>query len=129
MPFEKFVPKKPVRKREPRALIRPTGLISLALEDLTNAGIEPGTGAVLYFDRRRKLIGVEFVKDAEVEGAIRISRRRGTVGVKSPDFFEEFRLKLDAPKRCPVSFDPKRRMALVDASDIPRQRGRRAASG
>ena len=127
MPLEKFIPKKPAHKREPRALIRPSGLISLPLEALQEAGIDPGTAAVLYFDRRRKLIAIEFVDGGDAEGAIRLSRRRGTVGVKEPQFFAEFRLKIEAPCRCPVSFDPTRRMALVDVREIPRQRGRRSA--
>lgn len=127
MGFEKFVPKS-APSSPPKALIRPTGLISFDAASVAAFGLDKATHAVLYFDRNKKAIGVRFTSDSKEEGALKVSRRRRTVGVKSPQFFEEYGLVLESPMRFPVRKDPKSSLLVVDVKELPRRRGRRAAS-
>ncbi len=128
MGFEKFVPKSVASSSPPKALIRPTGLISFDAASVAAFGLDKATHAVLFFDRNKKAIGVRFTSDPNEEGALKISRRRRTVGVKSPEFFKEYGLVLESPKRLPVREDKRNGLVIVDVKEIRRRRGRRQAS-
>ncbi len=130
MAFQRYVPKtapKKTAKKEPVAVIKPTGYISFDAAALEELGIGEASHAVLYFDPQKKRIGVHFVGDGNEEGALKVSRRRSTVGVKAPGFFEEFRFVLEKPVRCPVRRDSRTGYAVVDARALTRRRGRRKA--
>lgn len=126
MGFEKFVPKVAVSSR-PKALLRPTGLISFGAPAVSAFGLDKATHAVLFFDRNKKAIGVKFTSNPKEEGAVKVSRRRSTVGIKAPQFFEEYGLLLEDAKGFPVSEDRRSGMVTIDVRDVKRRRGRRAA--
>ncbi len=127
MSFEKFVPKS-APSSPPKALIRPTGLISFDAASVDAFGLDKATHAVLFFDRGKKAIGVRFTDDPKEEGAVKVSRRRRTVGVKVPQFFEEYGLMVESPRRFPVRKDTRSGLLVLDVKELRRRRGRPASS-
>ncbi len=124
MAFERFVPPRTAGKR-PRATIRPSGLISFeaaAVEafDLTNA-----THAVLFFDKTRKLIGIQLSKSPKETGAFPLSRRRRSVSLKAPHFFSQYGLSFEESQRFDVSEDPGSGLLTISMKNVQRRRGRR----
>ena len=130
MAFERYVPKKaakPEKKKTPVAVIKPSGYLSFGAETLQELGATEASHAVLYCDAPKKRIGVHFTNDAAEEGALKVTRRGSTVGVKAPGFFEDFRFVIEKTAKCPVRLDRKTGYVLVDAKAIPRRRGRKKA--
>ncbi|MBD3293739.1 MAG: hypothetical protein GF393_12505 [Armatimonadia bacterium] len=125
MAFEKYVPPR-ARSASPKALIRPTGLISFDGNAVEAFNLSDAQYAVLFFDRTRKLVGVKLTDNAGEEGALKLSRRRRTVSVKSPDFFEEYGIEIHQPTRFDTSYDDAKNMIVINTKSIPRRRGRRA---
>ena len=79
MAFERFVPRS-VPSSPPKVLIRPSGLISFDANAVKSFDLEGKTHAVLFFDRNKKAIGVHFTNDSGEDGAVKITKRRRTVG-------------------------------------------------
>ena len=133
MAFMKYVPKKAAKEEQKKvhvATVKPSGYIAFSNETLGEFGIGDAAFAVLYFDPRKKRIGVHFTADSNDEGALKVVRRRSSAGVQAAGFFEEFRFvleDLEKPVKCPVHHDPKTGYVIVDVSAIPRKRGRRSA--
>jgi len=88
--------------------------------DLTNA-----THAVLFFDKTRKLIGIELAKTDEEPGAFPLSRRRRSVSLKAPHFFSQYGLAFEESQRFDVSEDPGSGMLTISMKNVKRRRGRR----
>ena len=125
MAFEKFVPPR-ARTAAPKALIRPTGLISFDGNAVEAFGLAEAQYALLFFDRTRKLVGVKLTANATDEGALKLSRRRRTVSVKSPEFFAEYGIEISQPTRFDAFQDDNKDMIVVNIKSVPRRRGRRA---
>jgi len=124
MAFERFVPPQAAGTR-PRATIRPSGLISFDAASVAAFGLESAKFAILFFDKTRKIIGVNISNNAEEEGALQLSRRRRSVSLKSPQFFHQYGLTVDESQRFEVTSDPADGMLMISVKDVKRRRGRR----
>jgi hypothetical protein len=124
MAFERFVPPRTAGKR-PRATIRPTGLISFDAAAVEAFELDKATHAVLFFDKTRKLIGIQLVRSNKEPGAFPLSRRRKSVSLKAPHFFSQYGLAFEDSQRFDVSEDPGSGMLTISMKNVKRRRGRR----
>lgn len=124
MAFEKYVPPQTAGAR-PRATIRPSGLISFDAAAVEMFGLAKATHAVLFFDKTRKLVGVQTHSNDKESGAFKLSRRRRSVNLKAPQFFSQYGLTIDEAQRFDVSEDRGNKMLTIDVRNVQRRRGRR----
>jgi hypothetical protein len=124
MAFERFVPPQAAGAR-PRATIRPSGLISFDATSVEVFDLDKATHAVLFFDKTRKLVGVQITNKGEEAGAFKLSRRRRSVNVKAPQFFSQYGLTIDEAQRFDVSQDKGSKMLTINVKNVQRRRGRR----
>ena len=125
MAFEKFIPEPNSRGPIPQVTIRPSGLISFDAMAVTNYDMRDVPYLVLFFDPKRKVIGVANTSDSAVPGAIPVSHRRRSMSIKSPEFFASYGLILDLPQRFNITFDELEGMLTIDVSALKRRPGRR----
>jgi hypothetical protein len=109
----------------PQVTVRPSGLISFDPAAVEAFGLASATHAVLYFDSGRKTIGVKPVSKGTEEGAFKLSQRRGSVGLKAPDFFARFGLDFSKAQSFEVGRDEAEEMLTINVKKVPRRRGRR----
>jgi hypothetical protein len=124
MPFEKYIPPQTSGVR-PKATIRPSGLISFDAASVEAFGLKSASYAVLFFDKTRKLVGVQITKNPNEDGSLKLSRRRRSVSVKAPQFFDLYGLSFDEAQRFDVGQDPTTKMLTISLKNIKRRRGRR----
>ena len=124
MAFEKYIPPLASGAR-PRATIRPSGLISFDAAAVETFGLQSASYAVLFFDKSRKIVGIEITDKADEEGALKLSRRRRSVSLKAPQFFDLYGLSFDEAQRFDVSKDQTTDMLTISLKNIQRRRGRR----
>jgi len=124
MGFEKFIPPQTSGVR-PRATIRPSGLISFDASSVEAFGLNSVSYAVLFFDKTRKIVGVQMTNKAGDDGALKLSRRRRSVSLKAPQFFDLYGLSFDEAQRFDVGQNPTTKMLTISLKNIPRRRGRR----
>jgi hypothetical protein len=122
MAFEKFVPEQTMSSK-PKVTIRPTGLISFDAAAVEAFGLEKSTHAVLFFDKAKKLVGVQLSKAGD-EGAFKLSKRRRSVSLKAPDFFSKYALALGEAQRFNVARDDQSGLLLISLKSVQRRRGR-----
>jgi len=127
MVFERYIPPRAVHA-SPKATIRPSGLISFDADAVKSFDLKDASHLVLFFDPKRKLIGVKNVADSKTEGATPVTRRRRSLSVKCPEFFNTYGLIIDESKRYEVKQDDRAGLMTIDVSDIRRRRGRRPKS-
>ena len=123
MPFERFIPAQNPGTR-PKATIRPTGLISFDSSAVKAFGLDKATHVVLFFDKNRKLVGVQPTSKDEEHGAFKLSRRRHSVSLKAPSFFDRYALALVQVQKFEVTRDPHENMLTIDIKGVQRRRGR-----
>jgi hypothetical protein len=124
MAFEKFIPPQTSGVR-PRATIRPSGLISFDAASVEAFGLKSVSYAVLFFDKTRKIVGVQMTDKAGDDGALKLSRRRRSVSLKAPQFFDLYGLSFDEAQRFDVGQNPTTKMLTISLKNVPRRRGRR----
>ena len=124
MAFEKFIPPQSSGVR-PRATIRPSGLISFEAARFETFGLDSASFAVLFFDKTRKIVGVQITGNENDDGALKLSRRRRSVSLKAPQFFDLYGLSFDEAQRFDVGQDPSTKMLTISLKNIKRRRGRR----
>ena len=124
MAFEKFIPSQTSGVR-PRATIRPSGLISFDAASVEAFGLNSVSYAVLFFDKTRKIVGVQMTDKAGDDGALQLSRRRRSVSLKAPQFFDLYGLSCDEAQRFDVGQNPISKMLTISLKNVPRRRGRR----
>lgn len=124
MGFEKYIPPKTSGVR-PRATIRPSGLISFDAASVEAFGLDSASYAILYFDKNRKLVGVEITNNKRDDGALRLSKRRKSVSLKAPQFFDLYGLTFEEAQRFDVGHDPSSNMLTISLKNVKRRRGRR----
>ncbi len=127
MPFERFVPPQP-SGAQPKATIRPSGLISFDAASVSTFGLDKHSHAVLFFDKSRKLVGIRPINSTKEEGAIKLSKRRRSVSLKAPGFFDQYAISFDRPQRFDVGHDPSNEMLTISLKSVQRRRGRRPKS-
>jgi hypothetical protein len=124
MAFEKFIPPQSSGVR-PRATIRPSGLISFDAASVESFGLHSASFAVLYFDKTRKMVGIQITDNENDDGALRLSRRRRSVSVKAPQFFDLYGISFEEAQRFDVGQDPATKILTISLKNVPRRRGRR----
>jgi len=124
MAFEKFIPSQTSGVR-PRATIRPSGLISFDAASVEAFGLNSVSYAVLFFDKTRKIVCVQMTNKAGDDGALQLSRRRRSVSLKAPQFFDLYGLSFDEAQRFDVGQNPNTKMLTISLKNVPRRRGRR----
>ena len=88
-------------------------------------GLNKATHAILYFDKTRKMIGIQPINNQKETGTFRMSRRRRSISLKAPQFFEQYGLEISEPQRFDVTEDKSSKMLTVTVKDVQRRRGRR----
>jgi hypothetical protein len=68
---------------------------------------------------------VKITKNAAEDGALKLSRRRRSVSLKAPQFFDLYGLSFDEAQRFDVSQDPTTKMLTISLKSVKRRRGRR----
>ena len=91
-------------------------------------GLDKATHAVLFFDKSRKFIGVKPTSSAGEQGAFKLSRRRRSMSLKAPAFFETYALRFEEAQRFDVGFDESDEMLTISVKSVKRRRGRRPRS-
>jgi hypothetical protein len=124
MAFEKFIPPQSSGIR-PRATIRPSGLISFDAASVEAFGLHSASFAVLYFDKTRKMVGIQITNNENDDGALKLSRRRRSVSVKAPQFFDLYGISFEEAQRFDVGQDPATKILTISLKNVPRRRGRR----
>ena len=124
MAFERFIPPQSPGAR-PKVTIRPSGLISFDATAVHEFGLNSVTHAVLFFDKTRKIVGVKTTKNANEDGAFKLSRRRRSVSLKAPQFFERYALAFEESQRFEVSREQSTGMLMINMKNVQRRRGRR----
>ncbi len=124
MAFEKFIPPQSSGVR-PRATIRPSGLISFDAASVESFGLHSASFAILYFDKTRKMVGIQITDNEDDDGALRLSRRRRSVSVKAPQFFDLYGISFEEAQRFDVGQDPATKILTISLKNVPRRRGRR----
>jgi hypothetical protein len=124
MAFEKFIPPQ-VSGVRPRATIRPSGLISFDAASVEAFDLHSVSYAVLFFDKTRKIVGIQITTKPDDDGALKLSRRRRSVSLKAPQFFDLYGLSFEEAQRFDVGQDSTTGMLTISLKNIPRRRGRR----
>jgi hypothetical protein len=124
MAFEKFIPPQSSGVR-PRATIRPSGLISFDAASVESFGLHSASFAILYFDKTRKMVGIQITDKENDDGALKLSRRRRSVSVKAPQFFDLYGISFEEAQRFDVGQDPATKILTISLKNVPRRRGRR----
>ena len=124
MAFERYVPPRTAGMK-PRATVRPSGLISFDAAAVAAFGLNKATHAVLFFDKSRKLIGVQITNNGNEVGAFPLSRRRRSVSLKAPQFLTQYGLAFDESQRFDISDDRTSKMLTISMKNVQRRRGRR----
>jgi hypothetical protein len=124
MPFEKFIPPQTSGVR-PRATIRPSGLISFDAASVEAFGLDSASYAVLFFDKTRKIVGIQITQNSKDDGALKLSRRRRSVSLKAPHFFDLYGLNFEEAQRFDVGRDPSTNFLTINLKNVKRRRGRR----
>ncbi len=124
MPFERFIPT-PNAQAKPKVSIRPSGLISFDATAVEAFGLSKATHAVVFFDKTKKLVGIKPTRDASEEGAVPLNRRRRSMSLRIPSFFEQYAISLSQPQRFNASWDEASGLVIVNLKSVHRKRGRR----
>jgi hypothetical protein len=128
MAFEKFIPPQTTGVR-PRATIRPSGLISFDAASVETFGLDSASYAVLFFDKTRKIVGIQITGNVKDDGALKLSRRRRSVSLKAPQFFDSYGLSFDEAQRFDVGRDSSSKLLTISLKNVKRRRGRRPKKG
>lgn len=124
MAFERYIPPKTSAAR-PKATIRPSGLISFDAAAVEAFGLESASHAILFFDKIKKIVGVQMTSNPSEKGSIKLSRRRRSVSLKSPQFFEQYGLTLEEPQKFDAAHHAGDQMVTINLKSVQRRRGRR----
>jgi hypothetical protein len=87
--------------------------------------LDKATFAVLFFDKTRKLVGIQATNNQKEPGAFKLSRRRRSVSLKAPQFFSQYGLTFEEPQRFDVGIDKHNKMLTISVKNVQRRRGRR----
>lgn len=124
MSFEKWTPQSDSEAGPASATIVESRLIRLATPVANMLKLRGKTGATLYYDRKRKLIGIKPIdKREETAAAAKIRQSDKSTSIHVPSFFRHYDIDINGIKRFQCWYDEKERMALIDISR-PSKRGR-----
>jgi hypothetical protein len=122
--FERFIPPQAAGTK-PKATIRPSGLISFDANAVEAFRLRSAKYAVLFFDKIRKIVGIQISDNADEEGALPISFRRRSASLKAPHFFDRYALSFTESQRFDIGYDDTNSMLTINMKAVRRRRGRR----
>jgi hypothetical protein len=121
MAFEKWEPQQE-SERPSSATIVQSRLIRLPSPVASALRLRGKSSANLYYDKKRKVIGIRPL-DKREEGAARIRQSDKSTSLHVPSFFRFYDIEVPGIKRFHCWYDEKERMAMIDISK-PSPRGR-----
>jgi len=121
MAFEKWEPQQE-SERPSSATIVQSRLIRLPSPVASALRLRGKSSANLYYDKKRKVIGIRQLEKKE-EGAARIRQSDKSTSLHVPSFFRFYDIEVPGIKRFHCWYDEKERMAMIDISK-PSPRGR-----
>lgn len=121
MGFEKWQPQ-PESERSASATIVQSRLIRLPSPVAQALRLRGKSSANLYYDKKRKVIGIKPL-DRKEEGAAKIRQSDKSTSLHVPSFFRFYEIEVPGIKRFHCWYDEKERMAMIDISK-PSPRGR-----
>jgi len=121
MAFEKWEPQQE-SERPSSATIVQSRLIRLPSPVASALRLRGKSSANLYYDKKRKVIGIRPLERRE-EGAARIRQSDKSTSLHVPSFFRFYDIEVPGIKRFHCWYDEKERMAMIDISK-PSPRGR-----
>jgi hypothetical protein len=126
MSFEKWVPQPDFESVPASATIVQSRLIRLATPVANMLRLRGKTNAQLFYDRKRKVIGIR-ASDKKEEGAAKIRQSEKSTSLHVPNFFRHYQIDVPGIKRFHCWYDEKEKMAMIDISR-PSPRGRPAGT-
>ena len=121
MAFEKWQPQQE-SERPSSATIVQSRLIRLPSPVASALRLRGKSSANLYYDKKRKVIGIRPL-DKKEEGAARIRQSDKSTSLHVPSFFRFYDIEVPGITRFHCWYDEKERMAMIDISK-PSPRGR-----
>lgn len=95
--FEKFV--KRGRELAPKATIRKTGQISFNSAFIQKQNLNENKYAVLYYDKGKKKIGLQFTNDENEEGKLKIQKGKNFMTVSARAFLDFYEIPYTDTKK------------------------------
>src|ERR1700694_2031303 len=126
MAFEKWDPQPEFERFPASATIVQSRLIRLPTPVASMLRLRGKTSANLYYDKKRKIIGIKPLEKKE-EGAAKIRQSDKSTSLPVPRFFRSYDIDVPGIKRFHCWYDEKERMAMIDISR-PSPRGRPAGT-
>lgn len=125
MSFEKWVPQ-PDTSGPASATIVQSRLIRLTSDVASALKLRGKTNAHLFYDRKRKVIGIR-PSDKGDDASAKIRQSEKSTSIHIPSFFRHYEINIPGIKRFYCWYDEKERMAMIDISK-PSPRGRPAGT-
>ena len=122
MAFEKWEPQPEFERYPASATIVQSRLIRLPTPVASMLRLRGKSAATLYYDKKRKIIGIKPL-DRATEGAAKIRQSDKSTSIHVPSFFRSYDIEVPGIKRFHCWYDEKERMAMIDISK-PSPRGR-----
>ncbi|MEA2166217.1 MAG: hypothetical protein QOK37_4344 [Thermoanaerobaculia bacterium] len=122
MAFEKWDPQPEFERFPASATIVQSRLIRLPTPVALMLRLRGKSNANLYFDKKRKVIGIRAL-DKKEDGAAKIRQSDKSTSLHVPSFFRFYDIDVPGIKRFHCWYDEKERMAMIDISR-PSPRGR-----
>jgi hypothetical protein len=126
MGFEKWVPKTDYRRRPASATIVQSRLIRLSGPVAETLNLRNKMGAQLFYDRKRKVIGIRPIEKKD-PAAAKVRQSEKSTSIHVPTFFEDYDIEVDGIRRFHCWWDDTEKMAVIDISR-PSRRGRPVGS-
>src|SRR2546430_13135245 len=126
MAFEKWEPSHEFERFPASATIVQSRLIRLPTPVASMLRLRGKISANLYYDKKRKVIGIRALEKKE-EGAAKIRQSDKSTSLHVPSFFRFYDIDVPGIKRFHCWYAEKERMALIDISRQAR-RGRPAGT-
>ncbi|MEO8217175.1 MAG: hypothetical protein ABI718_08830 [Acidobacteriota bacterium] len=129
MAFEKWTPQPEFERFPASATIVQSRLIRLPSPVAGMLRLRGKTSAHLFYDRKRKLIGIKPLdrKEEGAAGSAKIRQSEKSTSLHVPSFFRTYQIDVPGIKRFHCWYDEKERMAMIDISR-PSPRGRPAGT-
>ena len=126
MAFEKWEPQPEYERFPASATIVQSRLIRVATPVANLLKLRGKTSAHLFYDKKRKVIGIRAI-DKREEGTAKIRQSSKSTSIHVPSFFRHYQIDVPGIKRFHCWYDEKEKMAMIDISR-PSPRGRPAGS-
>jgi len=122
MGFEKWVPQPDYENIPASATIVQSRLIRLTAPVADALRLRGRAHAHLFFDKRKKLIGIRPI-DRKDETSAKIRQSSKSTSIHIPSFFRHYGIDIPGIKRYQCWYDESEKMAMIDISR-PSPRGR-----